>query len=63
MPIVIAMDANEHHPLWDSHTRYTSHGGEALLEWMEEHSYSVLNDPDVPTWRKDNYTQSSVLDL
>ena len=34
-----------------------------MLEWMEEHGFSLLNDPDVPTWRKDDHTQSSVLDL
>ncbi|KZV79511.1 hypothetical protein EXIGLDRAFT_782188, partial [Exidia glandulosa HHB12029] len=46
MPIAIAMDANEHHHLWDSFTAGTSRGAEDMLEWMEEHGFSVLNDPD-----------------
>ena len=63
MPIAIAMDANEHHHMWDSFTAATSRGGEEMLAWMEEHGFSVLNNPDVATWRKDDHSQSSVLDL
>ena len=63
MPIAIAMDANEHHHAWDLFAQASSRGGEHMLEWMEEHGFSLLNDPDVPTWRKDDHTQSSVLDL
>ena len=34
MPIAIAMDANEHHPVWDLFAPATSRGAEAMLEWM-----------------------------
>lgn len=63
MPILIAMDANEHHSVWDSFAARSSRGAEAMLAWMEEHGFSVLNDPDVSTWRKDDFSQRSVLDL
>ena len=58
---IITGDMNAHHPLWNSQATETR--ATTLINLINEHKLSLLNEPDIPTFHRRNTKGISVLDL
>ncbi|KZV78757.1 hypothetical protein EXIGLDRAFT_567154, partial [Exidia glandulosa HHB12029] len=56
-------DFNLHHPMWESMAEEPSAQARDFVAWMQEHAFTILNEPDEPTYFSRNSTRRSVLDL
>ncbi|KAI6135891.1 Endonuclease/exonuclease/phosphatase [Pisolithus thermaeus] len=63
LPVVISGDWNLHHPLWSTTDYSPSAKAEALVDWMFENGFVILNDKGSPTYFSHDGMSLSTLDL
>lgn len=59
---ILLGDLNAHHPWWDPYSN-KSGNADQLAEWLEDHDFTLLNEPGVGTFYRTNQANPSVLDL
>lgn len=58
IPIVLTGDWNLHHPLWEpARGSQTNQPTEDFVQWLHEHGFELMNNPDEPTFfgHRDDY--------
>lgn len=58
IPVILTGDWNLHHPLWEpARALQTNPPTEDFVEWLHEHGFELMNEPDEPTFfgHRDNY--------
>ena len=60
---IILGDFNLHHYLWDSTITSTSRDSDDFVQWIEEKSLSLINEPNQPTFFRPHMNQGSTIDL
>ena len=62
-PMIIAGDFNLHHPDWEEMTTEPPAMARAMVEWLQDMSFSLLNVHNYPTFHHHNHLHHLVCDL
>ena len=59
---IIGGDFNAHHSWWNSSVS-TPIRAQSLISWLKRNKFSLLNQPDIPTFYRKGMTKGSTIDL
>ena len=59
---LICGDFNAHHIWWNLESS-NARNHEGLIEWLNQFDFELLNEPDIPTFFRQNLINKSVIDL
>lgn len=63
-PVILSGDWNQHHPMWSKGEPQPTERTQALVEWMQEHDFTMLNEKGACTYHEHRKRgATSVLDL
>src|SRR6266487_1058313 len=59
---IICGDFNAHHSWWNLDVSNPIRANE-LVQWLNQHQFELLNEPDIPTFYRQNMRNISIIDL
>ncbi len=59
---IICGDFNAHHSWWNLDISNSIRTNE-LVQWLNQHQFELLNEPDIPTFYRQNMRNISIIDL
>jgi len=59
---IICGDFNAHHSWWNLDVSNSIRANE-LVQWLNRHQFELLNEPDIPTFYRQNMRNISIIDL
>ena len=62
-PTILCGDFNLHAPDWDSTVQVADNHANTFQDWMMDNSFTVLNNPDLPTYHGHHFEHQKVDDL
>src|SRR6266498_3877260 len=59
---IICGDFNAHHSWWNLDVSNSIRANE-LVQWLNQHQFELLNEPDIPTFYRQNMRNITIIDL